>query len=201
MYKQRLHTKSERRHHGVFLTEALRQHCAVLGFDAIPSLPDLRKSYKLLVKQWHPDKFNNRKKLQQLAVQKTQKINLAYRALLDAITEAPPEGESGVGPAPGSNSRHQYSWQKYTEGFPDDEAKEFFLNSSHVVSAGYSKKRQILYLKFLGDEIYLYFDVPAFVFKHLLLSKSPGKYAMRFIYKRFRHRKFMPLGPTRGRKA
>ena len=151
----------------------------------------LTKSYKLLVKQWHPDRFQDKESLQELAVQKTQKINLAYQALLDAIADAQYDPKPHAQPS--SNVRHQYSWQKYSEGFPDEHAVEFFLNSSHIVSAGYNKGRQILYLKFLGDEVYLYFDVPGFIFKHLLLSKSPGKYALRFIYKRYRHRQFQPL--------
>ena len=70
---------------------------------------------------------------------------------------------------------------------------EFFLNSSHVVSAGYNMTRKILFLKFLGDEIFLYFEVPEFIFHHLLMAQSPGKYALKFIYNRFRYRKFTPL--------
>lgn len=156
-----------------------------------PSIDEVKKAYKLLVKQWHPDRFHGRPDMESLAVRKTQAINLAYRYLLQQL-------EKGACPSDERRQRsdfkrHNYSWQQYSDGFPDPSVTEYFLNSSHIVSAGYSKRRGILYLKFLGDEIYLYFEVPEFIFDHLLRAGSAGKYAMKFIYNRFRHRKFMPI--------
>gem|GEM_PF-6961701 len=175
------------------MDERLREKCELLGFDRLPGELELKRAYKILIKQWHPDRFYGRPELEQLAVKKTQRINLAYKTLLQELTaDSPQRGNESKGEYDG-NPRHRYSWQKYSEGFPDSSVAEIFLNSSHVFSAGYNKNRWVLYLKFLGDEIFVYFDVPEFIFQHLLLAHSPGKYAMRFIYGRFRHRKVVPL--------
>ncbi len=174
------------------MNETLRAHCKFLGFDQPPELAELKKAYKVLIKQCHPDRFHGQPRMEQLALEKTQRVNLAYQALLGELESAREDtGNSSV--PPHTNVRHRYSWQAYSDGFPDASVTEFFLNSSHIVSAGYNKVRRLLYLKFLGDEVYLYFDVPVFIFDHLLHARSPGKYAMRFVYKRFRHRKFTPL--------
>lgn len=176
------------------MNKDVAQACDVLGLEQLPTLDELKQTYKQMVKQWHPDRYHNDSEMEQIAVARTQRINLAYRLLLEELT-----GPSGNGNGArtkrrqAKNMRHQYSWQTYSDGFPNPEVTEFFLNSSHIVSAGYDKVKRILYLKFLGDEIYLYYDVPGFIFDHLLIAHSPGKYALKFIYNRFRYRKFTPL--------
>ncbi len=164
---------------------------SILGLEALPDPGQLRQAYKALIKQWHPDRFFGREELAELALRKTQRINLAYRYLLELVRPGKTEPEQRT--AGQHSRRHNYCWQTYSDGFPDPSIDEFFLNSSHIVSAGYNSRRKILYLKFLGDEIYLYFDVPEFIFEHLLQAHSPGKYALKFVYDRFRHRKFTPI--------
>lgn len=173
----------------IFMSPKLQEACKILGLENLPTLGQLRRSYKEMVKQWHPDRHHANPEMEQVAVTKTQQINFAYRLLLKTLEKSP---ESTTDDKKG-NKRHQYSWQTYTDGFPNPRVIEFYLNSSHIISAGYDKVRRILYIKFLGDEIYLYYDVPGFMFEHLLVSSSPGKYAMKFIYDRFRYRKFTPL--------
>jgi len=160
-----------------------------LGLTGKPSLKEVRDGYKLLIKQWHPDRFHEKPEMEKLAVKKTQQINFAYRYLLNSFINLEEEKSS----ISGDSHRHKYDWQTYSEGFPDAQVSEYFLNSSHIVSAGYRKSRKILYLKFLGNEIFLYFDVPEFIFGDLLRAQSAGKYAQKFIYERFRHRKFISL--------
>ncbi|MFQ5650857.1 MAG: KTSC domain-containing protein [bacterium] len=195
MLNKRYDKHSQHRTRGLWVSREVKHACAVLGLDELPTLEALKKAYKLMVKQWHPDRFHNNQEMEQLAVEKTQRINVAYRLLLSKLEE----GATHVAPNGKSrrpktrNTRHQYAWQTYSDGFPNPRVTEFFLNSSHIVSAGYDKMKKILYLKFLGDEIYLYYDVPCFIFEHLLMAGSPGKYALKFIYDRYRHRKFTPL--------
>ncbi len=177
------------------MSKEVQAACEILGLETLSDRASLRTGYKQMVKQWHPDRFHNNEEMEQVAVAKTQRINLAYRLLLETLEKADPAIRNGNGSRKHSseNSRHQYDWQTYSDGFPNQDVSEFFLNSSHIVSAGYDKYKKILYLKFLGDEIYLYYDVPGFIFDHLLKASSAGKYALKFIYNRFRYRKFAPL--------
>ena len=189
MLEKRTANRSNKNKQNNFKSDKVKINCRILGLEELPSLEELKKAYKLMVKQWHPDKFQNKPETEKLALKKTQEINNAYRFLLKEF-ESPEE--KPVRPKT-KNTRHNYPWQTYSDGFPDPAAVEFFLNSSHIVSAGYNKVRRILFLKFIGDEIFLYFDVPEFIFDHLLRARSPGKYAMKFVYDRFRHHKFIPI--------
>lgn len=195
MLNKQFETNSHHNPQGIWMNNEMKQHCEVLGLEQLPSLEELKSAYKLLVKQWHPDRFHNDYELEKLAVQKTQRLNEAYRFLLKFIEKNDRTDLAGKKSTYHytKNTRHNYSWQTYSKGFPDPAVTEFFVNSSHIVSAGYNKVRRILYLKFLGDEIFLYFDVPEFIFDHLLFAKSPGKYALKFIYNRFRHKKHVPI--------
>lgn len=173
------------------ISEEVLKNCKILGLTSLTTQEDLKKAYKVLIKQWHPDRFQNKPDMESLSIKKTQLLNKAYRFLLDELEKT--EDKQSANNENQSQTRHNYSWQTYSDGFPDPAAVEFFLNSSHIISTGYNKTKKILFLKFLGDEIFLYFDVPGFVFDHILKAESPGKYAMKFIYDRFRHRKFTPL--------
>ena len=53
-----------------------------LGSDA--SEPSIRAAYRLLIKVWHPDRFQNDAKLKQAAEEKLKEINTAYEFLLSA---------------------------------------------------------------------------------------------------------------------
>jgi len=192
MLNQKLRENYSKAKNTVTSDEVLK-YCKVLGLNSLTGQDDLKKAYKIMIKQWHPDRFQNRPDIELLAIKKTQLLNKAYRFLLDELEKHQKANTSKGSQQNWKNNRHNYSWQTYTDGFPDPEAVEFFLNSSHIVSTGYNKTKKILFIKFLGDEIFLYFDVPIFIFDHLLKAQSPGKYAMRFIYNRFRHRKFISI--------
>ncbi len=192
MLQQSYHPTARDEHQNLVFKEDVDNCLSILGLEILPNKEQLKKAYKTLVKQWHPDRFHGRTDLEKLAVKKTQYLNLSYRYLLETLKNTPTDSASKQKNEGGSN-RHNYTWQKYSDGFPEATVDEFFLNSSHIVSAGYHAQRKILYLKFLGDEIYLYFDVPEFIFLHLLKASSSGRYALKFIYNRFRYRKFTPI--------
>lgn len=175
------------------ISEEVLKYCKILGLTSLTTQVYLKKAYKVMIKQWHPDRFQSKPDMEPLAIKKTQLLNKAYRFLLDELEKDERTQTSNGANRNQTKTRHNYSWQSYSDGFPDPAAVEFFLNSSHIISAGYNKTKKILFLKFLGDEIFLYFDVPRFIFDHLLKTQSPGKYAMKFIYDRFRHRKFIAI--------
>jgi len=61
--------------------KSVNEYCEVLGIDSTATPEDLKKAYRDLVKQWHPDQFQNNSRLQSNAQEKLQEINEAYRQL------------------------------------------------------------------------------------------------------------------------
>lgn len=60
------------------------------GFDilSIPrsaSIEEAKRSYKALVKRWHPDKFEHDPGKQKIAQEKLKEINIAYREVVKAL--------------------------------------------------------------------------------------------------------------------
>ncbi len=177
------------------MTDRIKTCCDILELPEVPSLPELKSAYKKLIKQWHPDRFHSDARLERLAQQKAKKINEAYRYLVQVVGEgsSPTEAKEWQGVPNPYHTRHRYTWQRYTPGFPDPHVLEIFLDSSHIVSAGYDRERQILYLKFLGNEIFLYYDVPEYVYYDFMYAESHGRYALKYIYPRFRYKKYSPF--------
>lgn len=56
-----------------------------LDLEADADLDSVRQSYRQLVKVWHPDRFDNDRKLQAVANEKLKRINFAYEALVAYI--------------------------------------------------------------------------------------------------------------------
>jgi curved DNA-binding protein CbpA len=50
-------------------------------------LEDVKRSYKELVKVWHPDRFASDSKLQQRAGEKIKQINLAYERICEVVAD------------------------------------------------------------------------------------------------------------------
>ncbi len=59
--------------------------CAVLGVSANVSLPELRRRYRSLVRQWHPDRFADDPAGQAEAATRMRQINDAYRLVVDQV--------------------------------------------------------------------------------------------------------------------
>ena len=55
----------------------------ILGFGITADLITIKKAYRKLVKDWHPDKCN--KKDEELCHEKTKEINKAYKIILKYI--------------------------------------------------------------------------------------------------------------------
>lgn len=55
-----------------------REYYQTLEVEPGASFTEIRKSYKNLMKKYHPDRFPNDPKRQKTAVELTQKINVAY---------------------------------------------------------------------------------------------------------------------------
>jgi hypothetical protein len=83
---------------------------AVLGVRPGVSLPDLRRRYKALVRQWHPDRFATDGVGLAEAATTMRQINDAYRTLLGhavAHQQQPPETPSPASPRRGRLSQEE----------------------------------------------------------------------------------------------
>ena len=169
----------------------------ILSFnEAVPARDSLKRAYRKLMLQWHPDRFRTPAEIAHATVM-AQRINAAYELLSEYLDE--PWRRRLGGPEVGmgaewfrqrqGNPRHTYRRRPFTPGFPDETVFEVFVRSSHIVSAGYSAGRRVLYIKFDGNAVYEYSDVPADVFEAFLRAPSHGQFANRNIYHAYRYRR------------
>ncbi len=75
----------------------------ILNLEKDATREDIKRQYRLLATQWHPDKYIGTRKKHAQAVRKMQQINAAYTFVLKAMADQPPE------PEPESKSRKAQS--------------------------------------------------------------------------------------------
>jgi len=158
---------------------------------------------------WHPDLHIGDEAVRE-ATRKAQQINGSYEVLARYFegcdvftnTKVAPQAEGhGHGHRPQTPPRASttagYSkgrrfWNDLVEhGFPDETVFEVFLESSHLVSAGYNAKTSVLYQKFHNGgghtAVYRYINVPDAIWQRLLGAVSHGSYAIHNINYSFRY--------------
>jgi len=130
--------------------------------------------------------------VQSTATERAKRINAAFEYLSELL-------EIGLLPRYSSRAKtahtstpqrtyrtqHTYNGKPFTTGFPDPNVFEVFVKSSCFIPAGYDKNTGTLYLKFVGDRVYAYLDVPKSVFADFLAAESHGKFAHRHIFGRY----------------
>ncbi len=159
----------------------------------IPSSDEIKSTYRKLMKQWHPDRFQTEADVL-AATKKAQAINEANCILEEWLESAPGQasGSSTSDDCEGRSefdgkSRDSYKKREFTPGFPDDTAFEFFVRSSHIVSAGYNPNTKKMYIKFDDTSVYEYCDVHRDLFDQFMQATSHGRFAHGHIYP---HRKY-----------
>ena len=68
------------------MVEDISQFYRVLDLKSGASMEDVRRSYRELVKVWHPDRFERDSSVQQKAQEKLKEINFAYERLQEYLT-------------------------------------------------------------------------------------------------------------------
>ena len=125
--------------------KSVNEYCKVLGIDSTATPEDLKKAYRDLVKQWHPDQFQNNSRLQNNAQEKLQEINEAYRQLQPFILKSQ---KSGSSPSKESKSRATAGQRRMNNARPQRTATKFKPSvKRHVVAwrkTQYSIRRIIL---------------------------------------------------------
>lgn len=128
-----------------------------IGFDA--DLGTLKVVYRNLIKEWHPDKFQDGDPLKEEAVVKSKNIIEAYHFLVSISPET-----------------HEMN----------SEAYEITTNTAGIDDFVY--KGQTLKVTFNDGSVYEYFGVPNNIYTKLVNTPSPARFARRHIFHSYLHR-------------
>ncbi len=138
----------------------INEYKKLFGVENEVELKTLKKSYRNLVKEWHPDKFQNGDALQEEAEINSRKIIDGYHFL---VSMAPETKESNLG--------------NYTET----------ITNSGI--ADYVHKGLLLEITFLDGTTYEYFGVTKQVYIKMINSNTLNRFAKRAIYPNYTYRK------------
>jgi hypothetical protein len=168
------------------------QHRTTLELSARFSEAELKTAYRKLIRKWHPDRYTIQPQVYAEATERAKQINVAYEYLSEFFESVGGSYRAPVSEAPKSWSwtdlqpKRTYQGKTYTAGFPDPTVTEIFLKSSAIISTGYNRSTQTLYIKFASNSVYRYFGVPADVFEAFLEAPSHGRFGHQHIFKRYR---------------
>ena len=130
----------------------------VLGVNEGAHLQELKTTYRTLMKDWHPDKFQNTVERQH-AEEKSKKIIEAYHFLVSIAPET-----------------HTNTLGVYTET----------ITNSGIVDFEY--KAEILSISFEDGSVYEYYGVPKAIYVKLINAETPARFARRHIYQEYIYR-------------
>lgn len=139
----------------------------LLGVNESAELNELKTVYRSLMKNWHPDKFQESVESKLEAEEKSKSIIEAYHFLVSIAPET-----------------RKQSLEEYT------------LTTTTSNIADFEYKSQILTISFLDGSEYEYFDVPKAVYIKLINADSPGRFARRHIYNSYVYRSTSKLVAT-----
>jgi DnaJ-class molecular chaperone len=139
----------------------------LLGVNETAELQELKTVYRSLMKNWHPDKFQDSVENKLEAEEKSKTIIEAYHFLVSIAPE----------------TRHQSS-------------KEYTLTTTTSGIADFEYKSQVLTISFVDGSEYEYFDVPKGIYVKFLNADSPGRFARRHIYNSYVYRSTSKLVAT-----
>jgi hypothetical protein len=138
----------------------INEYKKLFGVENELELKSLKKSYRDLVKEWHPDKFQNGDALQEEAEVQSRRIIDGYHFL---VSIAPETIASNLG--------------DYTET----------INTSGIVD--YTHKGLLLEIIFQDGSSYEYFGVTKQIYIKMINSDKVNRFAKRNIYPNYTYRK------------
>jgi curved DNA-binding protein CbpA len=130
----------------------------ILGVDEKATLKDLKTVYRNVMKECHPDKFQEGAELD-AAQEKSKKVIEAYHFLVSISPET-----------------HAETLEEYTN----------IISSSTIVDFNY--KGTNLTITYAEGNTYEYFDVPKAIYVKLVNADTPGRFARRHICGSFIYR-------------
>ena len=138
----------------------INEYKKLFGIEKEVELKALKKSYRNLVKEWHPDKFQDGDALQEEAEMNSRKIIDGYHFL---VSIAPETKEANL--------------EEYTET----------ITNSGI--ADYQHKGLLLEITFLDGTTYEYFGVTKPIYIKMVNSNKLNRFAKRAIYPDYNYRK------------
>jgi hypothetical protein len=121
-------------------------------------LSELKSVYRNLMKEWHPDKFQDGDERRH-AEEKSKKIIEAYHFLVSIAPET-----------------HANTLSVYTET----------ITNAGIVDFEY--KSEILSISFSDGSVYEYYGVPKAIYVKLVNAETPARFARRHIYAEYVYR-------------
>ena len=133
----------------------------LLGVTASADLKELKTGYRTLMKDFHPDKFQDNEEEKKHAEEKSKKIIDAYHFL---VSIAPETTEANL---------VQY---------------EATINEAGILDFNYKDKIEVLTIEFSDGNTYEYHGVPKSAYKNLCNAPSVTRFARRHICKTYVYR-------------
>ena len=131
----------------------------LLNADKTTDLANLKLIYRNLIKEWHPDKFQDDDERKEVAALTSKNIIEAYHLLVSVAPET-----------------HASNSEIYTNT----------INNSGIDDFVY--KGQTLKVTFHDGSVYEYFGVPNNVYTKFLNSPGQSRFARRHIFNEYLHR-------------
>ena len=138
----------------------INEYKKLFGVEKEVELKPLKKSYRNLVKEWHPDKFLNGDPSQEEAEINSRKIIDGYHFL---VSIAPETKELNLG--------------DYTKTITNSDIED------------YKHKGLLLEITFLDGSTYEYFGVTKQIYIKMINSNKLNRFAKRSIYPNYMYRK------------
>jgi hypothetical protein len=137
----------------------IERHRAILGVDDKATLSDLKKVYRKIMMEWHPDKFQDSEESKKMAEEKSTKLIASYHFLVSVHVET-----------------HAASKTEYTATIMEASIDDFEFKS------------EILRVVFSDGNEYEYYGVPKAIYVKLVNSDTPDRFARRHIYENYLYR-------------
>ncbi len=131
----------------------------LLGVHEKTELAELKTIYRNLMKDWHPDKFNDDHEQKELAEAKSKHIIEAYHFLVSIAPET-----------------RALTFAEYT------------ITTTSVGIVDFEYKNETLQINFIDGNSYEYFGVPKALYVKLVNAPALGRFARRHIYSSFPYR-------------
>ncbi len=135
------------------------RHRAILGVDNQATLGDLKKVYRKIMMEWHPDKFQESEESKKMAEEKSTKLIASYHFLVSVHPET-----------------HAATITEYNATISEASIDDFEFKS------------EILRVVFSDGNEYEYYGVPKAIYVKLVNSDTPDRFARRHIYENYLYR-------------
>jgi hypothetical protein len=135
------------------------RHRAILGVDNKATLGDLKKVYRKIMMEWHPDKFQESEESKKMAEEKSTKLIASYHFLVSVHPET-----------------HAATITEYNATISEASIDDFEFKS------------EILRVVFSDGNEYEYYGVPKAIYVKLVNSDTPDRFARRHIYENYLYR-------------